>query len=65
MAMWMYLPDRRLTKTEIRDMPKVKLCLGCGGDLARVAERNTKPPYQWTPFGYICTKCNVCYMGVV
>lgn len=64
MVMWLYVPDRRLTKAEMRDMPKDKLCLACGAGLLRLAERAAYPPYTWTPDGYICSKCNLCYMGV-
>lgn len=64
MVMWLYCPDRRLSLKEARDLPKAKLCLACGGALMRLAERNLTFPYQWVPDGYICSQCNLCYMGV-
>jgi hypothetical protein len=64
MVMWLYVPDRRLTKKEMTELPRTKHCLACGGGLMRLAERMTTYPYQWVPDGYICAKCNLCYMGV-
>lgn len=64
MVMWLYVPDRRLTLKEMRELPHAKACLACGGDLFRLAERMRVFPYQWVPDGYICSKCNLCYMGV-
>ena len=62
--MWVYMPDRKLKAAEMRDMPKLKACLACNSLLLRLAERVAEPPYQWVPNGYICSKCNLCYMGV-
>jgi hypothetical protein len=64
MAMWVYVPDRRMKPREITDMPRDKSCLVCQGFVRRVAERMDSPPYQWVPIGFICTKCNITYLGV-
>lgn len=64
MVMWLYEGIRRLTLKEMRQLPKDKLCILCAGDLLRLAERMRVYPYQWVPDGYICSKCNICYMGV-
>jgi len=64
MGMWMYTQFRRLTPREMREMPKQKTCLVCGGALLRTAERATSFPYPWLPNGYVCSKCNVGYLGV-
>jgi hypothetical protein len=63
MVMWAYVPDRRLTAAQMRDMPKVKACLACGALVLRMAERGGGPFYAWTPNGWICSKCNLMYMG--
>jgi hypothetical protein len=65
MVMWLYMPDRRLTKKEAEELPKLKACLACGARLHRIAERMPDPPYEWIPNGHICSKCNLCYMGVL
>jgi hypothetical protein len=64
MVMWLYVPERRLTASEARALPKAKACLACGAKLLRVAERCDYFPYQWVPNGYICSKCNLLHMGV-
>ena len=64
MAMWIYVPDRKLTAGEARTMPKDKACLACGAKVWRLAERADYYPYVWVPDGWICSKCNLCYMGV-
>jgi uncharacterized protein with PIN domain len=63
--MWVYVADRRLKKAEAEAMPKAKACLACEGLLYRLAERRPEPPYQWIPNGYICSKCNTMFMGVM
>ena len=64
MTMWTYLPDRKLSTKEAREVPKEKKCLACAGKLLRVAERADYFPYVWVPNGYICSKCNAMVMGV-
>lgn len=65
MTMWVYLADRRITKKEVEQLQsKQRQCFSCEGKLLRMAERCDYPPYQWVPNGYICSKCNICYMGV-
>jgi hypothetical protein len=64
MVMWLYSGQRRLTLKESRDLPKTRACIVCEGHLLRIAERAPVFPYPWVPNGYICEKCNLCYMGV-
>jgi hypothetical protein len=64
MVMWIYVPERRVKNSELESIQRQRICLTCTGYLARVAERDPAPYYNWTPNGYICTKCNLCYMSV-
>jgi uncharacterized protein with PIN domain len=62
--MWVYVPDRKMSAAQMRDMPKLRACLACAAKLLRIAEREAEEPYRWFPTGYICSKCNTMYMGV-
>lgn len=64
MVMWLYVPERRIKSGELAKVQLQRSCLVCAGKLARLSERAPAPHYQWVPNGYICTKCNLCYMGV-
>jgi hypothetical protein len=64
MVMWMYVPERRIRVSELERVQKLKECLACGSLLLRVAERAPDYPYHWLPNGFICSKCNLSYMGV-
>lgn len=64
MRTWLYTPTRRLGVHEERALPQEKECLACKGKLLRLAERDESFPYHWRPAGYICMKCNACYIVV-
>ena len=63
--MWVYEAIRRVKKTEFISVTETRACLLCDGTVARIAERKVEPPYQWVPSGWICTKCNSMFMGVM
>jgi hypothetical protein len=66
MAMWAYVPDRKLTKRQIETLSErgSRSCFACGGKLLRVAEREAAFPYHWLPNGWICSHCNAMWMGI-
>jgi len=64
MKTWEFLPTRPLSVVHARALPDERECYACKGVLMRLAERSLTYPYAWHPNGYICSKCNVCYIEV-
>ena len=64
MSTWLYTVVRRLGVQEAGAMATDKECLACKSRLLRLAERATSFPYSWNPNGWICSRCNACYIDV-